>query len=353
MRAHDAGGGGGVSAGYSLRRGWRAPYPETTGYIIPTFLKYAAVSGEQEYLDRAVRMGQWELDIQLPSGAVRGAQGLNTYPIVFNTGQVILGWIALFRATGDPRYIEASARAADWLVSVQDPDGKWSRHTYLEVPHAYSTRVAWPLLRVHEGTRKPAHKEAAERNVAWTLAQAQPNGWIKHMGFTAEERAFTHTIAYTLRGLLECATLCAAVREKALAAVRSAMAAIALRANARGEPPGHGSARLPGMFDKQWQPQGRFTCLTGNAQLALVALRLNNFGADPQWPALARRLIDQVKTCQMLDHRHPGIRGAIAGSAPIWGKYAPYDHPNWAAKFFADALMLQDAAASGADGLLE
>jgi hypothetical protein len=44
-RAQDAGGDGGVSRSYALRhmrahgrRGWLASYPETTGYIIPTFL---------------------------------------------------------------------------------------------------------------------------------------------------------------------------------------------------------------------------------------------------------------------------------------------------------------------------
>jgi hypothetical protein len=34
------------------------------------------------------------------------------------------------------------------------------------------------------------------------------------------------------------------------------------------------------------------------------------------------------------------VRGAIAGSAPIWGAYSRFEFPNWAAKFFADALMM-------------
>jgi hypothetical protein len=34
-------------------------------------------------------------------------------------------------------------------------------------------------------------------------------------------------------------------------------------------------------------------------------------------------------------------KGAIAGSAPIWGRYSMFEYPNWAAKFFADALMLK------------
>jgi len=34
------------------------------------------------------------------------------------------------------------------------------------------------------------------------------------------------------------------------------------------------------------------------------------------------------------------VRGGIAGSWPIWGAYSRFEFPNWAAKFFADALML-------------
>jgi len=34
------------------------------------------------------------------------------------------------------------------------------------------------------------------------------------------------------------------------------------------------------------------------------------------------------------------VRGAIAGSYPLWGRYLRWRYPNWAAKFFLDALLL-------------
>jgi hypothetical protein len=37
------------------------------------------------------------------------------------------------------------------------------------------------------------------------------------------------------------------------------------------------------------------------------------------------------------------VRGAIPGSAPIWGAYSRFEFPNWAAKFFADALIMDMA----------
>jgi hypothetical protein len=36
--------------------------------------------------------------------------------------------------------------------------------------------------------------------------------------------------------------------------------------------------------------------------------------------------------------------GAIPGSFPIWGRYEPFAFPNWATKFFCDALMIEQEA---------
>jgi hypothetical protein len=47
-----------------------------------------------------------------------------------------------------------------------------------------------------------------------------------------------------------------------------------------------------------------------------------------------------LKRSQRLDDRDKVVRGALAGSAPIWGAYSRFEFPNWAAKFFADALMM-------------
>ena len=38
----------------------------------------------------------------------------------------------------------------------------------------------------------------------------------------------------------------------------------------------------------------------------------------------------------------PDTLGALNGSYPFWGKYEPFAYPNWATKYFADALMLED-----------
>ncbi len=335
IRAHDAGGGGGVSGGYFFNRGWEAPYPETTGYIIPTFLKIASSSGDASCLERAVSMGDWEVDVQLPNGAVRGGKGINEYPIVFNTGQVVLGWTALYRATGEKRFLESAIRAGDWLVSTQDDDGKWSRSSYLGVPHAYHTRVAWSLCELFKLARDRKYKNAAAANIRWALGLANDNGWISQMSFAENCSPLTHTIAYTLRGLLECSLMFdEEMRSRITALVSKAGKAMIDRYDLS-------RAFLPATLDSRWQSKDKSTCLTGNAQLAIIWFKMHAITGDDIYRKNAIYLIDRLKKTQFLDHPHPGIRGGIAGSYPIWGRYAMFAYPNWAAKFFADSIMIK------------
>ena len=343
-RAQDATGCGGVSAGYFFRRGWMHPYPETTGYIIPTFLRYATLRKEEIYRERALRMGDWEIDIQLPSGAVRGGRGRigeKPYPIVFNTGQVLLGWTTLYRATGLNRFLDAAVRAADWLADVQDADGKWSRHAYMDAPHVYHTRVAWPLLDLFDITQNDSYRTPATRHLDWALQQTRPNGWFAHMSLEPDSRPLTHTIAYTLRGLLESSAFLPEIRQPILEIVRKASENIISAISSR---PG---ALPPATFDAEWNSPDSHSCLSGNAQLAVLWLKLHEINEEARFANTALSLLDQVKTTQSLHASHPGIRGGIAGSQPLWGGYIPYAYLNWATKFFADALICKERVLDG------
>ncbi|MGH8124550.1 MAG: pectate lyase, partial [Rhodanobacteraceae bacterium] len=166
-RAQDATGSGGVSAFYdAAKRQWAGAYPETTGYIIPTFFRYADFSGQPEYRERAIRMAAWESDIQLPDGGVRAGtlDAKQVVPTIFNTGQVLFGWRAAWRQTGDTRFRDSLVRAADWLVAAQDPDGAWRRFASPFASHAlnsYNTRVAFALAQAGRDLQQPRYVEAA------------------------------------------------------------------------------------------------------------------------------------------------------------------------------------------------
>jgi len=350
-RAQDVAGYGGVSAGYYFADGWLPPYPETTGYIIETFLDYAAFTCDHSYFDRAVRMGDWETTIQLPSGGVRAGIGLNDEPIVFNTGQVILGWVRLYRATGQERYLEAAKTASNWLASIQDCDGKWSRLTHNNIPHAYHSRVAWPLLEAFGVTQISDYKRAAIANIRWVLEQANENAWFDNAAFNAGEPPLTHTIAYTLRGLLEAsAHLTGSFKDQVIETVQTAAETLMTRFERSKRNPYGRPRLLPATFDENWRSTATSSCLTGNAQIAIIWMKLYRLIGDVRFLNAALKILDLVKGTQCLNSGHPGIRGGLAGASVIWGSYERLAYPNWAAKFLADAIMLQESVMNDLSG---
>jgi hypothetical protein len=90
----------------------------------------------------------------------------------------------------------------------------------------------------------------------------------------------------------------------------------------------------------RWTP-GRFVCLTGNAQIATVWMWLFEETGDSVWRDAAFKILDHLKALQDISSANEGIRGGIKGSFPVFGSYSAFKYPNWAAKFFADALLLK------------
>lgn len=347
-RAQDAAGGGGVSRSYTLRfmrahgrRGWLAAYPETTGYIIPTFLRYAALTGEDDYRQRALRMAEWESDVQMESGAVQGGViDFAPTPAVFNTGQVLFGWAAAFRDSGNERFLHSAHRAADFLVAAQDEDGAWHRHGSLYARagvNVYDARSAWGLLEAAAVTGSERHREAGRRNLEFVLTRQVDNGWFEECCLDDNQRPLLHTIAYTMEGLLEGGVLLDEPRF--IEAARLAADALLQRRRSDGS--------LAGRFNREWTPSARWSCLTGDAQTAIAWLRLHELTGEARYRQAAQALNRYLASTQDLESPDPGIRGGVKGSQPIWGEYGSYEYLNWAAKFYADALMLELHSASG------
>lgn len=340
--AQDRGGGSGVSAGYSLLEGWLPPYPETTGYIIPTFYDYARISGLDEFRVRANCMADWEIKLQLPSGAVQAgiyrSSSSARLPAIFNTGQVILGWNRAFAETNNDRYIAAAVRAADWLTNVQLENGSWSMNSSETetTVHAYDVRTAWSLLELGQLVNNSRYENAGRLNLEWTLAQQEPNGWFNQNAFFVSKgkwtRPLTHTIAYVMEGLLEASRLSGEIRlfEAARKTADQLMQIFIER------------GFLPGEFESNWSSPVTYRCLTGDAQVAGVWLRIFAQTGDWRYFRAANKLNGDIMRTQNLDTANLGIRGGVKGSQPIAGRYCPFTYINWGAKFYADSLMLEE-----------
>lgn len=328
-RAHDVGTDDGVSYGYSLRGGWRPSYIETTGYIARTFFDLAAVAGHGAYRDRAIRMVRWLCTVQNADGSFFNPRYGVGRGIVFDAGQDLLGLVRAHRETGDESLLDAARRSGDWLVEVADDDGRWRRSTHLGIPHVYNTRVAWALLELNAIDRRLEYEQVARANLDWALSQ-QYEGWFDHVAFERGVAPFTNTIAYAIRGLWEASRLMPnAAWERA--ATRGADVVLSRLRH---------DGFLPGQIDGHGRTIARYCCLTGSAQMAIVWAKLCTAATEGlRYRDGAVRAVRYVMRTQDVDSRETGIRGGIKGSHPIWGRYSPMAYPNWATKFFVDALL--------------
>ena len=328
-RAHDAVEGGGVSYGYSLRGGWRAPYPETSGYIATTFFRLARQRGA-DYAQRALRVLDWLMTVQNADGSFAnphyGAEG-----IVFDTGQILFGLVRGHELTGNRAWLDSARRAAAWLVDVADAQGRWTRNEHFGTPHVYNTRSAWALLRLNQVEFEPRREAVARCNLDWAVAEQQPGGFFAHCAFKPGVAPFTHTIAYTARGLLESGLLLG--ERRYLDAATRCADATARHLGADGH--------LPSTITTAGRVASSSCCLTGNCQFAIVWMRLLANGGDAAFRDAAMRALDYVMSTQDIDTDDLDVRGGIKGSQPVWGRYAPLSYPNWATKFFIDAMWLR------------
>ncbi len=326
---------GGVSAVYRLRDGWDVPYPETSGYIIGTFLACRDHFGDDTFLERACRIGDWEIALQAPSGGILSRPG-SPDTRVFNTGQVMLGWAALFEATQQGRYLNAACRAGDYLLALQERDGAWRRDTYCG-PRTYHARTDWALLKIGGLSGNVNYSDAASRNLAWVLAQHTGNGWFDQCGFHDQD-PITHVIDYTLIGLLESFQLQpAAFPVNPLPVLMMAADAICESIDRRQICGIRGM--IPASFNREWRSADDHSCLTGNAQLAYTLFRLCGLTGHGRYREAAVTLIKALKLTQVIEGVKPEVCGALPGSYPMHTGYHANTFPNWGPKFFADALL--------------
>jgi len=328
---------GGVANNFSLISGWGSSYPETTGYIVPTMLKYAHLRGDAAVRDRARRMLDWLVSIQFFEGCFQAGSirdKLRT-PTTFNTGQILLG-LANGVAEFGESYRAAMCQAADWLVRTQDPDGCWRKYpSPFASPgeKAYETHVAWGLL---EAARMEPHRgyaDSALANVRWALTKQRENGWIDDCCLSDRTRPLTHTLGYALRGIIEAYRF--STEPELLAAARRTANGLLSAFDSNGF--------LPGRLDARWRGTATWACLTGTVQVAHCWLMLYDFTDDSKYrdAALAAnrfvrrtvRVVGPAETC-----------GAVKGSFPVNGGYLAYKYPNWACKFCIDSNMAEDEA---------
>lgn len=333
MRAQDSGSDRGVAWGARFGSDFEPSYPETTGYIICTFLRLAEMFQQPEYEERAQRMGEWEAAVQMECGAVMaGKLNSRPTPAIFNTGQVLLGWAALIRERQAVMFLGPAQRAADWMLAMQEPDGNWVRGNSAHAAAGatiYNVKAAWGLAEYAAVAGRSDALQAAIHNGEFALRHQAANGWFANCCLTDAQHPLLHTLAYSMQGLLGLGKL--AKREDFISAARRSADTL-MRVMA---PDGF----IPGRLDSQMHGAVSWACLTGTAQTAIVWFQLYELTGEERYLKAARLANRYLMARHDISSPDPVIRGALAGSWPVWGDYGRLRVLNWATKFLLDSLL--------------
>lgn len=327
---HDQNPDDGVSWGYSLKGSWRESYRETSGYIANTLFELAKRHGDDDARSRAIDICYWLVTAQEANGSIANPR-YGKGGIVFDTGQVLQGFIRGYQETQESSFLDAALAAGSWLVNVSDSSsGQWVNSTHNGVPHVYNTRVAWKLVELSQIQTNLRFIDCARANLDWAVDQQVSSGFFEQCAFVEEEPPFTHTIAYAIRGLLESGLLLNEQKyiESALKGAKAVLERL------------HDNGFLPGQIDVDGRSVGQYCCLTGNCQMSIIWFKLFKLTGEQQFYDAAVKSLQYVMSSQDIETQDLNIHGGIKGSLPIWGKYTRLSYPNWATKFFIDALLI-------------
>jgi hypothetical protein len=314
---------------FDLALGFGSSYPETTGYILDTLLRYdQRFPGKISYEElNEIRL--FLLKIQHNEGGWQsGYVDENKPPVAFNTAQVMRGLITWYNRFPDEEVALALDRAAQWLTNVQEADGSWSKHNYMGMARVYDSYVSAPLVQWAMQRSNEDWKNAAAKNIDWVISNQQENAWFANADNTEKHnsRPILHTIAYTIDGLLEYAQVTGDTKARESGEKAALVLADKVLTN----------KRLGGRFDEQWNAS-EATIITGCAQMCVAWNRM-----PESTKAMEAKAIMQswLVFWQWKSEKLPAdMKGAFSGSFPFWGKYEPFRCPNWAVKYAIDALL--------------
>ena len=312
---------GGFAAHFDLIRGWGASCPGTTGLAAATLLRAADRWNDHALRQRASWALEWLCAVQHADGGFAGAGKTESAP--FATGQALLGLLAGSGAV--PGAEAAAARAARYLVSMQNPDGSWPGEC------AHDTQIAWALLEADASLSDQGFGDVAQANLRWALGQQHRNGWLANCCTDDATRPFTVTIATAIRGFLESHRLGHVLRHLD-AAVMAGWALVAVQRREDGS--------LPGRLNDKWEPAVLWSGLSGDAQAAICWMALYDATKDPAFLAAAKAANRFIRrTLPVTDDAEQA--GGVRGSFPIDGDYNRFRYVTLGAVYAIDSNMME------------
>ncbi|MDR1125621.1 MAG: glycosyltransferase [Deltaproteobacteria bacterium] len=272
----------------------RVPYPEVTGYYIPTLIQW----GE---FDLAKQYASWLVSVQNRDGSFSGPGMPDAF--VFDTGQVIRGLAAILPFF--PAAEEPLARACNWVMKTAAPSGRLALPANIQ---------AWSLGergQVNEAIHLyvlPALRSASallnDKKLRLFCGRSL-DYYIQHCDLTnfPAPNMLLHFYCYIQEALFDLG---------AVDICRLGMKALAERQGASG--------MLPAYADVDW------VCTPGLIQAGLVWLKLGDYERGEKTLGYASSLMSET--------------GGFAGGIGAGATYFPAEELSWPVKFYLDALAL-------------
>lgn len=263
-------------------------YPEVTGYYIPTLLLWGI-------RDQAIQFADWLVSIQNPDGSWSDPAGKSSY--TFDTGQILKGLISLIEER--PEYKNNIIKGCDWILSQQREDGSIETPDYSAwglpggkiIPESIHLYALEPLKIAAEKWNISKYKKCVEKALEFYLEQSS----------LTDFSTLSHFHAYIIEALIDLGQI-----ERA----REAMENVAKYQHKNGSVPAYADVK--------------FVCSTGLFQYAICWYKLNDLERGNKAFVYAIGL--QNKT------------GGWYGSYGRKANYFPKEEISWAVKYFLDAL---------------
>jgi hypothetical protein len=178
-------------------------------------------------------------------------------------------------------------------------------------------------------------KKYAEAGLGRILDQVNSNFSVKSWGFSDGSFAHTHTIAYTIEGMLMQGFAANGAENNAFIKAKNIAYTMLDIIEKNG--------KMAGSYDEDWNGDYSYICMPGNCQIAIIFFYLYQYIKDNRLLNAADNALVPIFKRQHLSSMLPSaIRGTVPASwPPVLGKYMRWLFPNWAAKYLADALMFR------------
>ena len=306
-------------------------FPETTGYILTSLIFANSYTEIVVPKERLQRIKDYLITVQHETGAFYNVSE-SPRLLAFDTGQILTGLCSYYKnVEKDEQVYCAIVRAANWMAEAISESGQYKHYANYNGSRCYYAQATNGLLQAYFITESPRHLDAVRRNADY-ISNQFTGSWFRRFSFEDHPAQNLHGISYTLRGMMDLGRFLHT--PEYCNSVKSCIDEM-FRKN-------EDFQNFPGHFKAGYTRYNKFASPTGMSQLAIVCYLLNEYYDMSTYKVYGDLLVDAVKNFQLQGFGDRLLDGAIPGSWPVHGPYAHCSLPNWATKFFLDALVINE-----------